>query len=228
MIDRSRILPLVLAGLLATPAIAQDQLASEEELAVRMASPGLVETEGSDEFTVIELELQGCRVVQTLLTTSGRELGGPVGAQVLRIDLRDLEPASGIQPAQDTSTGNRRVMLLPSQDAWGQIQQAGGLFSQIRQAATAEGDADDPDGPNGPRAMRTRAHRAFSADAASGAFGPVMARTHVMQMRGDRGGLIYPLIAPMQMTLSPEGYDAALAAFETLRAGECAPEEAGE
>jgi hypothetical protein len=52
-----------------------------------------------------------------------------------------------------------------------------------------------------------------------------MARTHVLQMRGDRGELIYPLVAPMQITLDPEAADAALATINDLRAGPCAPED---
>lgn len=209
---------------LAGGAVAQEA-ATPEEMAIRAASPGIVTSDVPGEFTVIELELQGCRIVQTLLTTAGRGTGGPVGVQVLRMDLRDLDPITGILPAEDSTTGNRRVMLMPSQVAWEQIQAAGDVFSRMRQAATEEGDTENPDAINGARTLRTLAHREFSADAASGVYGPVMARTHVMQMRGDRGALIYPLIAPMQITLAPDTAEAALAAMNDLRGGECAAED---
>ena len=87
------------------------------------------------------------------------------------------------------------------------------------------GDQENINALNGARTLRTQAHRTFSADAASGAFGTVMSRTHVMQMRGDRGALIYPLIAPMQITLNPETADAALEVMATLRSGECVPDD---
>lgn len=206
-------------------AASAQEAASPEEIAVRAASPGVVAGDVAGEFTVIELELQGCRIVQTLLTTAGRTTGAPVGVQVLRMDLRDLDPITGILPAEDTSAGNRRVMLMPSQSAWEEIQAAGGVFSQMRQAATDAGDTENPNAINGARTLRTLAHRGFSADAASGVYGQVMARTHVMQMRGDRGALIYPLIAPMQITLAPDTAEAALAAINDLRGGDCAPED---
>lgn len=218
-----RFLPIFAVSLLATQAIAQD--ATPDEIAVRAASPGIVASEIPGEFTVIELELQGCRIVQTLMTTAGRSLGGPVGVQVLRIDIRDLDPITGVLPAEDTSTGNPRVMLIPSQMAWEQIQAAGDTFSTMRREATDRGDPEHPNALNGARTLRTQAHRAFSADAASGAHGPIIARTHVMQMRGDRGALIYPLIAPMQITLNTETADAALAVINALRSGECAPDD---
>ncbi len=206
-------------------AASAQEAATPEELAIRAASPGIVTSDVPGEFTVIELELQGCRIVQTLLTTAGRSTGGPVGVQVLRMDLRDLDPMTGILPAEDTSAGNRRVMLIPSQNAWEQIQAAGDVFSQMRQSATEAGDTDNPNAINGARTLRTVAHRGFSADAASGVYGPVMARTHVMQMRGDRGALIYPLIAPMQITLAPDAAEAALAVMNDLRSGNCAAED---
>ena len=188
----ARILPAIALICTSAPLAAQQEI-TPEEIAIRAASPGIVEGDVPGEFTVIELELQGCRLVQTLLTTAGRSAGNPVGVQVLRMDLRDLDPITGVLPAEDTSTGNRRVMLMPSQGAWEQIQ-----------AATEQGDTENPNAMDGARTLRTQAHRVFSADAASGQFGTVMARTHVMQMRGDRGALIYPLIAPMQITLAPE------------------------
>jgi hypothetical protein len=216
--------PAMALGFLASAAMAQDA-ATPEELAVRAASPGIVASDVPGEFTIIELELQGCRIVQTLLTTAGRSTGGPVGVQVLRMDLRDLDPITGILPAEDTSTGNRRAMLIPSQGAWEQIQAAGDVFSRLRQGATEEGDTENPNAVDGTRTLRTQAQRGFSADAASGVYGPVMARTHVMQMRGDRGALIYPLIAPMQITLAPDTAQAALAVMNDLRGGQCAPED---
>jgi len=209
---------------LALPVTAQ-QDPTEEELAIRTASPGVRVNAETGEYTAIELELQGCRIVQTLLTNQGHEMGGPAGVQVLRMDLRDLDPLTGILPGEDTIHGDRRMMLVPSQSAWEEIQAAGQVFSQMRQHATEQGDEDNPDAFNGARTLRTRAQRMFSADALLGNFGAVMARTHVMQMRGDRGELIYPLVAPMQITLDAEGADAALAAMNTLRAGPCAPED---
>jgi hypothetical protein len=116
-------------------------------------------------------------------------------------------------------------MLMPSQSAWEAIQTAGGIFSDMRTAAAEQGDQENPDAINGARTLRTRAQRMFSADAVLGNFGPVMARTHVLQMRGDRGELIYPLVAPMQITLDPEAANAALATINDLRAGPCAPED---
>ena len=216
--------PVMAFGFLAGAALAQDA-ATPEELAIRAASPGIVASDVPGEFTIIELELQGCRIVQTLLTTAGRGAGSPVGVQVLRMDLRDLDPMTGILPAEDTATGNRRVMLMPSQSAWEQIQAAGDVFSRLRQGATEAGDPENPDAANGARTLRTQAQRRFSADAASGVYGPVMARTHVMQMRGDRGALIYPLIAPMQITLDPDTAQAAIAVMNDLRGGQCAPED---
>ena len=214
-----------LAVIFLTGGAAAQEAASPEEMAIRAASPGIVASDVPGEFTIIELELQGCRVVQTLLTTAGRGTGAPVGVQVLRMDLRDLDPITGILPAEDTAAGNRRVMLMPSQDAWEQIQAAGDVFSRMRQAATEAGDTENPNALNGARTLRTLAHREFSADAASGTYGPVMARTHVMQMRGDRGALIYPLIAPMQITLAPDTAEAALAVMNDLRGGDCAPDD---
>ncbi len=202
---------------------AQD-VAAPEALAIRAASPGYSFNEESNDYTAIELELQTCTIVQTLLTTQGQAMGDPVGIQVLRMDLRDLDPITGILPAEDTVSGNRRLTLVPSQAAWGEIQTAGGIFSEMRTAATEAGDQENINAPTGARTLRTIAHRAFSADAASGVYGPVMARTHVMQMRGDRGPLIYPLVAPMQINLSADGFDAAMAAIDALRAGDCAPE----
>lgn len=218
------ILPVIAVALSGSPLFAQDE-ATPQEIAIRAASPGIVAGDVPGEFTVIELELQGCRLVQTLMTTAGRSVGGPVGVQVLRIDLRDLDPITGILPAEDTSTGNRRVMLMPSQGAWEQIQAAGEIFSQLREDATEQGDTENPNSFNGARTLRTQAHRAFSANAASGSFGAVMARTHVMQMRGDRGALIYPLIAPMQITLAADTAEAALAVINDLRGGACAPDD---
>lgn len=206
------------------PAAAQEQ-PTPEELAVRTASPGVIVNAETGEYTAIELELQGCRIVQTLMTNQGQSLGGPVGVQVLRMDLRDLDPLTGILPAEDTVDGHRRMMLMPSQSAWEAIQTAGGVFSEMRTAAAEQGDQENPDAINGARTLRTRAQRMFSADAVLGVYGPIMARTHVLQMRGDRGELIYPLVAPMQITLDSEGAEAALAAINTLRAGPCAPED---
>jgi len=206
-------------------AASAQEAATPEEMAIRAASPGIVASDVPGEFTIIELELQGCRIVQTLLTTAGRGTGGPVGVQVLRMDLRDLDPMTGILPAEDTSAGNRRAMLMPSQNAWEEIQAAGDVFSRMRQAATEEGDTENPNAINGARTLRTLAHRQFSADAASGTYGAVMARTHVMQMRGDRGALIYPLIAPMQITLAPDTAEAALAVMNDLRGASCAPDD---
>lgn len=211
-------------SVLAWPAIAQDE-PTEEEIAVRAASPGVRVNAETGEYTAIELELQGCRVVQTLLTNQGYQQGGPAGVQVLRMDLRDLDPLTGILPAEDTIHGDRRMMLVPSQSAWEEIQAAGAIFSEMRSTATEQGDEENPDALNGARTLRTQAQRMFSADSLLGNFGPVMARTHVMQMRGDRGELIYPLVAPMQITLAAEGADAALAAINDLRAGPCAPED---
>lgn len=222
---RARLLLSAAVSVLATlPAAAQEQ-PTEAELSVRAASPGVIVNAETGEYTAIELELQGCRLVQTLLTNHGSALGGPAGVQVLRMDLRDLDPLTGILPAEDTADGNRRVMLVPSQAAWEEIQAAGDVFSRMRQHASEQGDEANPDAFNGTRTLRTRAQRMFSADAILGNFGPVMARTHVMQMRGNRGELIYPLVAPMQITLNPEGADAALAAINDLRAGPCAPED---
>ena len=221
----ARILPAIALICTSAPLAAQQEV-TPEEIAIRAASPGIVEGDVPGEFTVIELELQGCRLVQTLLTTAGRSAGNPVGVQVLRMDLRDLDPITGVLPAEDTSTGNRRVMLMPSQGAWEQIQAAGDIFTGLRQAATEQGDTENPNAMDGARTLRTQAHRIFSADAASGQFGTVMARTHVMQMRGDRGALIYPLIAPMQITLAPDTAEAALAAINDLRGNACAPDDA--
>ena len=215
---------IALVALSTLPAAAQQQ-PTPEELAIRAASPGVIVNEETGEYTAIELELQGCRIVQTLMTNQGYAQGGPVGVQVLRMDLRDLDPLTGILPAEDTVNGHRRVMLMPSQQAWEAIQTAGGIFSDMRTAAAEQGDQDNPDAINGARTLRTRAQRMFSADAVLGSFGPVMARTHVLQMRGDRGELIYPLVAPMQITLNPEAADAALAAINDLRAWPCAPED---
>ncbi|WP_071675154.1 hypothetical protein [Nioella nitratireducens] len=215
---------LALSVLCAVPAHAQDG-PTPEELAVRQASPGVVRTAETGDYTAIELELQGCRLVQTLMTNQGYQQGGPVGVQVLRMDLRDLDPVTGILPAEDTLNGDRRVVLMPSQTAWEEIQAAGAVFSQRRMAATERGDQDNPDAVNGARTLRTQAQRRFSADAIMGNFGAVMARTNVLQIRGDRGELIYPLVAPMQVTFSAEGAEAALAAINTLRAGPCASED---
>lgn len=207
-------------------AAAQDEV-SAEALAVRMASPGVIDAGQAGEYTAIELELQGCRVVQGLMTNQAIGMGGSFGVQVLRMDLRDLDPLTGILPGEDTANGDRRVMLVPSQAAWNEIQAAGQVFSDRRVAASEAGDQEDINGPNGARTLRTAAHRQFSAEAIAGEHGAVMARTHVMQMRGDRGALIYPLIAPMQITLNPEHAEAALEALESLRAGPCAPEGGG-
>jgi len=224
MSRRQPILSALLMSLAALPVAAQET-PTEAELAVRAASPGVIVNEETGDYTAIELELQGCRLVQTLLTNQGADIGGPVGVQVLRMDLRDLDPLTGILPGENTASGHQRMMLVPSQAAWEDIQAAGEVFSQMRQEATALGDEDTPDAVNGARTLRTRAQRRFSADAVLGNFGPVMARTHVMQMRGDRGELIYPLVAPMQITLDPDAADAALAAINDLRAGPCAPED---
>ncbi len=217
------LMSVALSPVLTAPGFAQETV-SDEAMAIRMASPGVVVAEGVQEYTVIELELQNCQIVQTLLTTQGFERGESVGVQVLRMDLRDLDPITGILPAEDTVSGNRRIMLVPSQHAWEEIQSAGQIFSEMRQAATEAGDQENVNAPDGARTLRTQAHRGFSADAASGVYGEVMARTHVMQMRGDRGALIYPLVAPMQINLNPEGFDAAMAAIDMLRAEACAPE----
>ena len=216
---------LALSGLaLALPATAQQE-PTPEEIAIRAASPGVRVNAETGEYTAIELELQGCRVVQTLLTNQGYEQGGPAGVQVLRMDLPDLDPLTGILPGEDTIHGDRRLMLVPSQSAWEAIQAAGQIFSDMRTSAAEQGDQDNPDAINGARTLRTRAQRMFSADAILGNFGPVMARTHVMQMRGDRGELIYPLVAPMQITMNSETAEAAIAAINDLRAGPCAPED---
>ncbi|WP_370270098.1 hypothetical protein, partial [Nioella sp.] len=212
---------LALGALGALPAAAQDE-ATPQELAVRQASPGVVVNSETGDYTAIELELQGCMLVQTLLTNQGYQMGGPAGVQVLRMDLRDLDPLTGILPAEDTANGDRRMMLVPSQAAWEEIQAAGGVFSEMRMAATEQGDQDNPDAINGARTLRTRAQRMFSADVVLGGFGEVMARTHVMQMRGDRGALIYPLVAPMQITLDADHAEVALNAINELRAGPCA------
>ncbi|MCR9146362.1 MAG: hypothetical protein NXH74_04100 [Rhodobacteraceae bacterium] len=217
-------LSIALLSLTSAPAFAQQE-PTPEELAIRAASPGVIVNEETGEYTAIELELQGCRIVQTLMTNQGYTMGGPVGVQVLRMDLRDLDPLTGILPAEDTVNGHTRVMLMPSQSAWEAIQTAGGIFSDMRTAAAEQGDQENPDAINGARTLRTRAQRMFSADAVLGNFGPIMARTHVLQMRGDRGELIYPLVAPMQITLDPEAADAALARINDLRAGPCAPED---
>ncbi len=215
---------LALSVLSALPAVAQEE-PSAEAIAVRAASPGVVRNEETGDYTAIELELQGCRLVQTLLTNQGYQQGGPVGVQVLRMDLRDLDPVTGILPAEDTLNGDRRVMLMPSQAAWEDIQSAGAAFSQMRMQATERGDQDNPDAMNGARTLRTQAQRRFSADAIQGHYGPVMARTNVLQIRGDRGELVYPLVAPMQVTFSADGAEAALAAINSLRAGPCASDD---
>lgn len=214
----------VLMTLAALPVTAQDAPGAAE-LAVRAASPGVIVNAESGDYTAIELELQGCRLVQTLMTNQGADQGGSVGVQVLRMDLRDLDPLTGILPAENTAHGHQRMMLVPSQSAWAEIQQAGEIFSQMRERATERGDEENPDAVNGARTLRTQAQRMFSADVVLGNFGTVMARTHVMQMRGDRGALIYPLVAPMQITLDPAAAEAALDAINDLRAGPCAPED---
>jgi hypothetical protein len=224
MTPRFSLTTLSLLAAVTLPAAAQ-QAPTPEELAIRHASPGVIIDSEHGEYTAIELELQGCRIVQTLLTNQGFAEGGPVGVQVLRMDLRDLDPLTGIMPAEDTTDGHRRVMLMPSQSAWEEIQAAGGVFSEMRRAASEQGDQEDVNGPNGARTLRTRAQHMFSADAQLGAFGPVMARTHVMQMRGDRGALIYPLVAPMQLTLDVDHAEAALEVINALRAGPCAPQD---
>ena len=132
-------LSIALLSLISLPAAAQQQ-PTPEELAIRAASPGVIVNEETGEYTAIELELQGCRIVQTLMTNQGHTMGGPVGVQVLRMDLRDLDPLTGILPAEDTVNGHTRVMLMPSQSAWEAIQTAGGIFSDMRTAAAEQGD----------------------------------------------------------------------------------------
>ena len=69
---------LALGALCALPAAAQDE-ATPQELAVRQASPGVVVNSETGDYTAIELELQGCMLVQTLLTNQGYQMGGPAG-----------------------------------------------------------------------------------------------------------------------------------------------------
>ena len=161
MSRRQPILSALLMSLAALPVAAQET-PTEAELAVRAASPGVIVNEETGDYTAIELELQGCRLVQTLLTNQGADIGGPVGVQVLRMDLRDLDPLTGILPGENTASGHQRMMLVPSQAAWEDIQAAGEVFSQMRQEATALGDEDTPDAVIGARtihALRTQRHK---------------------------------------------------------------------